>query len=395
MSVAEAAVDLAQQLVRLDTVNPGLVPGAPGEAAAVRLLSRRLDDAGFSVDVLEPSGHPGRPSLLAVHRGTGGGRTLMLNGHLDTVGVSGMADPFSGRVEGNRLYGRGSCDMKAAIAAMVVAGESAAATGTTGDIMLSLVADEEHASTGTEEVLRRLAGRLPDACLVGEPTGLELAVAHRGYDLLEVAFTGRASHSAQPSLGVNAVSHLGRFLGAVDAAGAELAAGPAHPLAGTGSLMSTVVAGGSEPFVLPATATATVERRTVPGEPTGQGLLDVERLLGRLRQEDSSLDAVATLVLTRGAWEYDASSPGAALLSGTLAEVLAGRIGRTPGQISAPYWMESALWQAAGVPTVVCGPGGGDPHTVEEWVDLDQVRGYAEALVGVIPRFVGSAGGPA
>ncbi|WP_175527189.1 M20/M25/M40 family metallo-hydrolase [Blastococcus tunisiensis] len=385
--VADVAVRLAVELVRIDSVNPGLVPGAAGEAAVVDRLAHRLAARGFDVAVVPAAGATGRPSLLATHRGSGGGRTLALNGHLDTVGVAGMAEPFAGRIVGDRLQGRGACDMKGGVAAMVAAAEAAAASGTAGDVVLALVADEEHASVGTEAVLGRLAGRLPDACLVGEPTELDLAVAHRGYSVVEVSLTGRAAHSSQPADGVNAVVHLGRLLAAVEARDAELAAGPAHPVVGTGSLMSTVVRGGTSPFVLADAASAVVERRTVPGEPATVGLDEVERILGALRRDDPCVEGRAALALAREPWEHDGTSPAGSELATVLTDALAGCNGRRPDGVGVPYWMESALWEGAGVPTVVCGPAGGGLHAADEWGDLRQLRGYAEALVVAIDRF--------
>jgi acetylornithine deacetylase len=392
---AAAAVGLALELVRTDSVNPGLVPGAAGEAAVAGLLASRLERAGFDVRLVPAAGAPGRPSLVARRAGTGGGRSLLLNGHLDTVGVAGMTRPFAGRVVGGlvrgRLLGRGACDMKAGVAAMVAAAETAAAAGTAGDVVLALVADEEHASIGTEAVLAFLGGRLPDACLVGEPTWLDLAVAHRGYAVVQVAFTGQAAHSSQAALGVNAVSHLGRLISAVEERDALLAAGPAHPVAGTGSMMTTVAGGGTSPFVLADAAFAVVERRTVPGEASAGAQAEVDAVLSALRAGDPSVQAEASLVLSREAWEFDPAAPAGAALSRMLADALSARLGRVPGPVGAPYWMESALWQAAGVPTVVCGPAGGGMHAEDEWVDLAQVRAYADALADTIGTFCGPA----
>ncbi len=390
---AAAAVGLAVELVRTDSINPGLVPGAAGEAAVAGLLARRLERSGFAVDLVPAAGAPGRPSVVARHAGTGGGRSLLLNGHLDTVGVGGMTHPFAGRVTGGRvrgrLLGRGACDMKAGVAAMVAAAEAAAAAGTPGDVVLALVADEENASVGTEAVLEFLGGRLPDACLVGEPTWLDLAVAHRGYAVIQVAFTGQAAHSSQAALGVNAVSHLGRMIAVVEERDAVLAAGPGHPVAGTGSMMTTVAGGGTSPFVLADSAFAVVERRTVPGEASAGGLAEVEAILSAMRGGDPSVQAEASLLLSREAWEFDPGSAAGTALSGMLAEALGARLGRVPRPVGAPYWMESALWQAAGVPTVVCGPAGGGMHAEDEWVDLAQVRAYAGALVDTIRAFCG------
>lgn len=389
-SLGDAAVHLAVDLVRTDSVNPGLVDGAAGEESVVAMLAGRLHAGGFATEVVRPADASHRPSLVATRRGTGGGRSLVLYGHLDTVGVEGMTAPFAATIEGGertgRLSGRGSCDMKAGVAAMVVAAESVARTA--GDVALALVADEEHASLGTEAVLAHLSAsdRLPDACIVGEPTWLDLAVAHRGFSVVEVELVGRASHSSQPEQGVNALTHLGRLLAGIEARDAELAAAPPHPRAGTGSLMATVARGGGSPFVVPASAHAVVERRTVPGEAAGTGLDEVQEVLCAMRAADDTVDGTARTLLSREAWEADDGVVSARLLN-LVARSLVAAGSTPPRRIGSPYWMESALWAAAGVPTVVCGPAGGGMHADDEWVDLAQVRTYARALLDVLTSF--------
>jgi acetylornithine deacetylase len=390
--VADVAVDLAIELVRIDSVNPALIPGAAGEGRIVDVLAARLAARGFTVEIVDAGAGPRRPSLLAVAPGTGGGRSVVLNGHLDTVGVTGMAEPFAGRVDGDRstgrLLGRGACDMKGGVAAMVAAAEAVAAHGTAGDVVLALVADEEHASIGTAAVLERLAARRSDACLVGEPTSLDLAAAHRGYSVVEVTLNGRTGHSSQPELGANAVTHLGRLLAAVEARDAVLRAAPAHPLVGTGSLLATSASGGSSPFVLAESARAVIERRTVPGEPSSCALDEVEDILKGLRDADDGVQALAVESLAREAWEHDPASPAGSALARELGAALT-TTGRPPRRVGLPYWTESALWEAAGVPTLVCGPAGGGLHAADEWVDLAQVRAYASALVPALTSFCG------
>jgi acetylornithine deacetylase len=398
-AVAEATVDLAVQLVAMDTVNPGLVPGAAGEAAAVDLLRVRLEAAGFDCDVVLPPGRPDRPSLLAQRPGrrrsgrpAHSARSLLLNGHLDTVGPGGMPDPYGARIEGDRrtgrLLGRGACDMKGGVAAIVVAAETVSRSDPDADLILALVADEEDASAGTEAVIARLAAleRRPDAALVTEPTWLDLAVAHRGFAVVEVELRGRASHSSRAADGVNAVAHLGRLLTAVEEYDARLRARTAHPLLGHGTLLATVARGGSAPFSIPDAASAVVERRTLPGEEAEVALAEVQRILERLHAEDPALDATARLRLGRAAYEMSDARAAAALAS-LLAEGLV-RAGRQePARTGAPYWMESALWQAAGIPTVVCGPAGGGLHADDEWLDLAQLRAFAVSLTQAAETF--------
>ncbi len=385
-----AAVALAARLVATDSVNPGLVPGAAGEREIVGLLRRRLEGRGFDAHVVQAAGRSERPSLVAASDAVPGGPTVLLTGHLDTVGVAGMADPFGARVDGDRLHGRGACDMKGGVAALVVAAEELVRRAVPARVVLALVADEEDLSLGTEAVLEALPGLgiSPDVALVGEPTWLARTASLRGYALVEVVLAGRAAHSSQPEQGVNAVTHLGRLLVAVEARHRELE----H--AG-GSLVVTVAEGGDSPFVLARSARAVVERRTVPGERAADALAEVEALLDGLRVDDGDVDATARLLTAREAWRLDDHGPAAALadaLDDALARSAPPGAAR-PAPFHAPYWMEAPLWQAAGVPAVVCGPAGGGLHAADEWVDLGQVRRYTDAVVEAVHALAGPGGG--
>jgi acetylornithine deacetylase len=342
-----------------------------------------LSRSTFETQVVIPPGHDNRPSLVAVGPLTAPGPTVVLTGHVDTVGVQGMADPFVPRIDGDRLEGRGSCDMKGGVASMVVAAEELARRGMPGRVVLALVADEEDESLGTLAVLDALPalGVDADVAVIGEPTWLALAHSLRGYALVEVTLTGRAAHSSQPDLGVNAVTHLGRLLAAVESRGSEIAERG-------GSLMVTLASGGESPFVLARTATALVERRTVPGERSGAALAEVEHLLVHLRLQDDTVTSHTRLVVARDPWRLDDSGPAAALAR-DLEHALGDDV--TPEPFHAPYWMEAPLWQAAGIPTVVCGPAGGGLHATDEWVDLHQVRRYTVALTEAVLTWARSA----
>lgn len=369
------AVALTAELVSTDSVNPGLVHGASGEAAVVDLLSRRLGASGFDTHRVTPSGHPDRPSLLAVGPGEPGMPCLVLTGHVDTVGTDGMDAPFTPVVDGDRLAGRGTCDMKGGVAALVVAAEELVRRATPVRVVLALVADEEDLSLGTESVIEALPrlGLTPDAALVAEPTWLARTASLRGYAVAEVTLTGRAAHSSQPEEGVNTVAHLGRLLTAVEERGRRVAVSG-------GSLMVTVASGGESPFVLGRTARAVVERRTVAGEAADCVLAELDELLDGLRAEDPTVDARVRLVVAREAWRLDDAGPSAALAE-ALDTALAAEGVEQPPPLDAPYWMEAPLWQAAGVPALVCGPAGGGLHAADEWVDLGQVRRFTRALV--------------
>lgn len=381
--LGEDAVALASTLVAIDSVNPGLVPGAAGESSIIEHLRNRLSRSGFETHVVSPDGRADRPSLVAIGPRSEPGPTVVLTGHVDTVGVDGMPDPFVPRRDGDRLLGRGACDMKGGVAAMVVSAEELARRRVPGRVVLALVADEEDESLGTTAVLEALRGLgvEADVAVIGEPTWLANAASLRGYALVEVTLTGRAAHSSQPEMGVNAVTHLGRLLAAVESKGHDIAERG-------GSLLVTLASGGESPFVLARTARALVERRTVPGERSDVALAEVEHLLVHLRLQDDTVAARTRLVVARDAWRLDDSGPAA-----TLATALEHALGDDAAseRFHAPYWMEAPLWQAAGIPAVVCGPAGGGLHAADEWVDLHEVRRYTVALTDAVTTWAGSA----
>jgi acetylornithine deacetylase len=364
--VETRAVDLLTELVGIDSVNPGLVPRAAGEGPIVEHLRGRLEESGFASSVVPAAGHTDRPSLVAVPAVSGGGRTVVLNGHLDTVGVAGMPEPFSVRVDGDRLLGRGAADMKGGVAALVAAAEELVRSGAPVRPVLALVADEEDASLGSEAVLAALPhlGIRPDACLIAEPTDLALSRSLRGFGVVRVRFPGRAAHSSQAELGVNAVTHLGRLLHAVDRRAAAVRAGG-------GDLMVTLAEGGRSAFVVPDHAECLVELRTTPRQRSADALDEVRALL------EPDWQAEAELVTHRDGWQLDRSGPAAAL-----AARLGAELGTRP-TFDAPYWMEAPLWQQA-CPTLVCGPSGGGLHAADEWVSLGQVRRFARGLVDAL-----------
>ena len=377
---ADAASELLAELVAIDSVNPGLVSGAAGEAAIVTFLRNRLETAGFATLVVTPEKHPDRPSLLAWHQGSRPGPTLLLNGHVDTVGVEGMPAPFEPKVEGDRLYGRGAADMKGGVAGLVIAAEEIAREDR-GSVVLALVADEEDASLGTEAVIDRLGetGLAPDVAVVGEPTHLARTVSLRGFAVVEVEFAGRSAHSSLPAEGVNAVTHLGRLLGAVEEADAALQGRGGWLLdRGCGRLDALHDPGaGARDDRAPDRARRDGRGRDRPGR------TDAAAAAGRAT---TSVSATARFVVGRDAWQLDGSGP-AHDFAELLDAALAGAPGRREEPFAAPYWMEAPLFQAAGIPAVVCGPSGGGLHAVDEWVDLRQVRAYPQALVTAFRAF--------
>jgi acetylornithine deacetylase len=367
---------LLSQLVAIDSVNPSLIPGGAGETEIAASITNWAGEAGLEARVLEETA--GRPSVLVRAPGKGGGRTLLLCGHIDTVGVEGMTDPHSPRVDGDRLYGRGAYDMKAGVAAALIAAREAARLDLRGDVVVAAVADEEHASLGVQEALRAVSA---DAAIVTEPTELELMVAHKGFVWSEIHVAGRAAHGSRPHLGVDAIVKMGPVLtelGALD----DALGGREHPLLGRGSVHASVIEGGAELSSYPAHCVLGLERRTLPGETHADVESELAALLERCRAADAELDAEQRTLLVREPFEVAEDAELVRLVRESAAEVLS----EPPRIGGASYWADAAFIAAAGIPTVMFGPGGEGAHAVEEWVSLAETEAVARTLMGAVTR---------
>jgi acetylornithine deacetylase/succinyl-diaminopimelate desuccinylase-like protein len=381
-------VDLAAELIRIDSTNPDLVPGAAGEPAVAAHVAAWLRARGFDVRVLEEA--PGRPTVLATAHGTGGGRTILLDGHLDTVPPG---DPERGglapRIEDGRLLGRGAFDMKAGLAAMMVAADRARRVGTRGDVVLALVADEEFGSIGTEEALRALAadGMRIDGAVISEPSQSEAIVAHRGFGWYEIRLRGRAAHGSMPEQGVDAIAHAGLVLRELDALADRLAAGPRHALLGPGAVRVSRIQGGTDAATVADSCVLTVERRFLPGETTADVEAGLRALLDAVVARTPDMDAELVPLVARAAFEADVDGPLARAVLDSGQRVT----GAPVPHRGEPFWTDAGLVQEAGIPCILLGVTGGGAHAAEEWAEVDSVRLLADVLEGAILDFCGRA----
>jgi acetylornithine deacetylase len=368
---------LLSSLVAADSVNPSLVPGGAGEREVATLIEGWARDVGLETARLEET--PGRPSVLVRTRGTGGGRTLLFCGHIDTVNVEAMTDPHTPRIDGDRLYGRGAYDMKAGVAAALLAAREVSRLRLAGDVVVAAVADEEHASLGIQEALRRVSA---DAAVVTEPTELKLAVAHKGFVWSEIEVTGRAAHGSRPHLGVDAILKMGAVLGELAQLDRSLAE-RTHPLLGRASLHASRIAGGIELSSYPARCKLELERRTLPGENGRQIEVELQSLLASCQQADPQFEASHRALLVREPFEIDQNDELVTLVSQAATEVL----GEPAPIAGASYWADAAFIAAAGISTVLFGPGGEGAHAIEEWVSLSEAEAVARTLVALAARF--------
>lgn len=373
-------VELLGDLIAIDSVNPDLVPGGAGEAAIAGFCADWLAARGFDVHRLEK--RPGRPSIVAVARGTGGGRSLMLNGHLDTVGLTGYdGDPLDPRIHDGKIYGRGAFDMKSGLAAMLIAAARAVERGPLrGDLLLACVADEEHASFGTEEVLESFTA---DAAIVTEPSHLEVTLAHKGFAWFDVIVEGRAAHGSRPDLGIDAIAKAGHFLVALEDWGHRLAQGPAHALLGTGTVHASLIHGGEEASTYPASCRITVERRTIPGENAETVRAELSAILGDLAARVPGFRSHLRPGLHREPFEADRD----AAIVRTVLRHAEQALGQPPILRGEPFWTDCALLGRAGIPCLLIGADGGGAHAATEWADLDSLHRLTDILTDTIADF--------
>ena len=378
MITREEIRDLTASLVAIDSVNPDLVAGGAGEAEIARFVADWLQDAGLEAEIMELG--PARANVVAVVRGTGGGRALMLNAHMDTVGVGGMNDPFTPHVEGDRLHGRGAFDMKASLATIMLVAREAQSWHARGDLIVTAVADEEFASIGVQDIVQRMTA---DAAIVTEPFGLDLCVAHKGFVWLEVETFGVASHGSLPEAGIDAIASMGPVLTGITALDRRLRAGEGHPLLGTGSVHASLIEGGQELSTYPARCVLSIERRTIPGETHALAEAELQAILDEASASDPTFKAELRTLLVRDAFEVAADEPIVVVTRKQLEQVKGGPVEMT----GAGGWMDSAFLASAGIPTVIFGPDGDGAHADVEWVDLASAEKAANALLAIAREF--------
>lgn len=375
-------VELAQQLIRINSVNPELVEGAVGEMAVADWCADWLRTHGFQVSRV---GTAERPTVIGTAQGSGGGHTLMLNGHLDTVGVKGYeGDPFAGRIREGNLYGRGAFDMKAGVAAIMVAAFRATNSGLAGDVIVTLVADEEFGSCGTADALSAVTA---DAAIVTEPSELNLVLAHRGFAWFEIELTGRAAHGSMPHQGIDAIAHAGLVLRELDDFRSRLEALPKHPLLGHSAVRVSMISGGTDAATVADSCTLTIERRTLPAETPDTVESELRAILERIAASAPGFQFQLRQLVSRGAFEADPESPIVRAVAESAALVL-GHPAPTRGE---PFWTDAGLILEAGIPCVLIGVDGGGAHADTEWATVASIEQLTDILDGAIRSFCTSA----
>ena len=371
----DSSIALLRRLVSIDSVNPSLVPGAAGEGAIADSIADHMRGVGLDVHVREVA--PGRPNVIGVLEGREPGRSLMLCGHIDTVGVDGMDAPFDPQIRSGRLYGRGSQDMKGGVAAMIDAARVVAESGFhRGRVIVAAVVDEEYASIGADALAAEWTA---DGAVVTEPTDLQVGIGHKGFAWIDINTVGRAAHGSRPKDGRDAVMRMGRVLQRLEALDRTLQQRAPHPIMGTGSLHASIVSGGRELSSYPDSCRLQMERRTIAGESGDVARDEVIAILDGLKSEDPEFEAAAALVFSRPPYELSPSHPLPQALQAAAAS--AGCASRPVGM---SFWTDAAVLAGAGVPSVLFGPGGAGLHSTEEYVNVSDVIACRDALAALV-----------
>ncbi|HVF41335.1 MAG TPA: ArgE/DapE family deacylase [Gemmatimonadaceae bacterium] len=372
------AIALTRALTQIDSRNPTLAPGAPGEGAIAAFLDGVLREWGFSTELQDAVA--GRPNLIA-RMGPSDAPALMFAGHLDTVGVEGMVhSPFDASIENESIYGRGSADMKAGVASMCAA--AYLATKSIDDagerqIVIAAVADEEYESLGMRALLD--SGVRADMAILTEPTRLAICPAHRGFVWTEVTFTGRAAHGSRYDIGVDAIMHAGLVLAELDRLEADVLPAKTHALLGRASLHASVIEGGIGLSTYPDRCVLSIERRTLPGENDDDALREITDACDSVKSRRPELSVSVKVVGAQAPSDVKADAPVVRALERVM------RKQDLPVAIEGlSAWTDAALLNEAGIPAICFGPGDiALAHAAEEFVPLRDITRATSVLTEV------------
>lgn len=373
-----ATIKLLSNLVEINSVNPSLVPGACGEQEMAQAVADHL--RGSNLDVVVSEVAPGRQNVIGVLEGREEGKSLMLCGHTDTVGVEGMVQPFTPIQREGKLYGRGSGDMKGGLAAILDAARLLGESGwSKGRLLVAALVDEEYTSIGAEALVKDWHA---DAAIVAEPTGMTVAVGHKGFSWVEITVEGRAAHGSRPQEGRDAIFMMGKVLHRLEALSNKLQASVPHPLLGCPSLHASLIDGGREMSTYPDKCRLKIERRNLSGEEAGVALREVEEILAALQKEEREFVGSAHQFFDRPPYETPKDSNLPSLLEAAIRKT-----GNETHREGLTYWTDAAILGNAGIPSVVFGPGGEGFHGLEEFVYVDQVLACRDVLTKFAREF--------
>ncbi|MFX1255106.1 MAG: ArgE/DapE family deacylase [Promethearchaeota archaeon] len=376
-------LQLLQDLIRIDSVNPVLTNIGTGELEIAQYIGNYLEKMGLEVTYQDINSK--RANVVGILKGEGGGKTIMLNGHTDTVGIEGMnIDPFNPKFENGKVYGRGALDMKSGLAATIMAVQAImnAKIKLKGDVILAFVADEENLSLGTERLVKDYSA---DGAIICEPTDLQITMAHKGFAWIRIEIFGKAAHGSRPEEGVDAIVKAGKVLMEIDYLEKNILPQKQHPLLGAPSIHASLIKGGTELSTYPHYCKIELERRTLPKENRNDVVEEINKIIETISSEDRQFKADFNVYFYRSALEVSQNHSIVHSLDKAYRRV------RTQKSrfVGGSYWTDAALLTEAGIPTVIFGPRGEGPHSAIEYVDFESVIATTEILKETIQDFCG------
>lgn len=378
---ADQTTTFLSEMVAIDSVNPDLVSGVAGEKAIADWFFNTCKQLGLDTWMQEAA--PNRPNVIAKWPGQSSEKSLLMTGHTDVVAVEGMTiDPFDPKIEDGRLYGRGSFDMKGGLASILgaVAALKSGGYQPQGDLYLGFVADEEYASIGTEALVMEIQ---PGAAILTEPTDLEICIAHKGFVWLTLTTHGRAAHGSSFDAGVDAIAHMGRLVHALQSMDDSFQS--AHNLLSRPSVHASTIEGGIGWSTYPDRCELRLEHRIMPHQTAEQIMSEWQSIIGKLTLEIPHFSAEASLAFSRPGYEIERDAPIVSTLHQSFIKVM----NNEPTYMGTSGWLDSAILGAAGIPTVIIGPGGDGAHAAVEYVILDDVFRCADILAQTTSAYLG------
>lgn len=372
--------ELLSELISIESINPNLSKKGSGEYRIASFLQAYMEKMGLEVHFQKISDH--QANVIGVWKGSGKGKSLMLNGHLDTVGVEGMEiNPFDPVLDKGKMFGRGAIDMKSGVCAQIMAVKLLMDSGIRldGDVIIACVADEEHMSKGTFKLLENF---IADAAIVTEPTDTNIVVGHKGFIWQRIRVIGKAAHGSKPDQGIDAIMKAGNILCAIHDFEEQELKNRVHPLLGRASIHASAIEGGTEMSIYPDKCLIELERRTLPGEYIEHVHAETQGILNELKKNDPQLQAELSSYVERLPLEVRHDDP--IVLS--LEKSRKRKLGEAPLE-GVTFWTDAALLSEKGIPTVIFGPSGGGLHAAIEYVEMDSVYQTAEILAHTILDF--------
>ncbi|HXP20240.1 MAG TPA: M20/M25/M40 family metallo-hydrolase [Streptosporangiaceae bacterium] len=380
----EQVIELLGAMVQIESVTPWLIPTGSGEGNIAKFIAEWLAGTGAEIEIVEVA--PGRPNVLARLRGAGGGPTLCLNAHSDTVGYEGWPDEaLVPRIDGDRMYGLGAADDKAGCAAGMLVLRSLAESGARlrGDLLVACVADEEGVSIGSEHLARQ--GGI-DAAIVIEPQPFthELVVEHQGFGWIDVTCHGRAAHGSAPDAGIDAIVHLAEVITRLHQLDRrEFEANPSL-LNGRTVFHTGTITGGTDYATYPSQAKLGIEIGTQPGEHLSDRVTEIEAIFAEVAWLERGFSGEVVVRLDREPFVAE----GHEELQGIVVPAMASVLRRTPKVTGLNAWTDAALMQAAGIPTLLMGSSGGNFHTANEWASISELVKLCAILERVASQYL-------